>query len=534
MADKRKYNFLIPSFFTKKEVEVEKPIEPKAQNNNYSLVNTYSISFDGEKNLGEAGPIISYKLNPEALRIRSWQSYLENDISQTVLDKFTTWIIGSGLKLQSEPLEEALKSEGINIDTEKFNKLVEARFSIFSKSKNIDFSKQKNLHQLAKRCYIDSIVGGDTLCILRYKDDKISIQLVDGGNVKSPMVTDSYYGVVKNNGNSIVNGVEISSTGEHIAYYVRVKGELFKTERVPAKINGIPVAFMIYGREFRLNDVRGIPLITTVMETLKKLERYKEAMVGSAEELAKIVYQIIHQQYSTGENPALNQLAKVMDVDGAADLPKDINGKQLADTVAASTNKETFNMPIGAELKPVNSNQKELYFKDFYGANAAIVCACIGIPPEVAFSKYDSNFSASRAALKDWEHTVFVRRKAFQEEFYQNIYNFWFHIEVLKNKIQAPGYLKAMQTNDDMVLESYRNCRFVGASIPHIDPLKEVQAEREKLGEQGKSIPLTTVEQATEALSGGESYNNIQQFARELELVEKLKIIKSQDSGNNN
>ena len=180
-------------------------------------------------------------------------------------------------------------------------------------------------------------------------------------------------------------------------------------------------------------------------------------------------------------------------------------------------------MPIGSSLKSLES-KNELYFAEFYNTVLGLICAVVGIPPEVALSKYDSNFSASRAALKDWEHTLQTERKDFADQFYQPIYNFWLETEILKNKVQAIGYLNALKTKNIMALEAYRNSRWVGANVPHIDPLKEVLAEREKLGEAGKHLPLTTLEAATEALNGGESNSNLAQYSTELENAEILNI----------
>ena len=139
-------------------------------------------------------------------------------------------------------------------------------------------------------------------------------------------------------------------------------------------------------------------------------------------------------------------------------------------------------------------------------------------------SKYDSNFSASRAALKDWEHTLNVERSFFQEEFLQYIYDFWLYIEVLKNKLNVNGILKAVAENNEYAFNAFTQCRFVGANVPHIDPLKEVKAEREKLGTSGQHIPLTTVEQATESLNGGDSMANMEQYAEEFKKSVDLKI----------
>jgi capsid protein len=487
--------------------------------------NVFRISYDGEKNLGEIGPIRDYRLDYEGLRLRSWQAYLESEIAQFVLNKFVSWVIGSGLKLQSEPNTIVLESEQINFDTHAFSELVEARFSAYCNSKTSDYAGMENIHLIAEKAYLNAIIGGDVLCILRYIDDNTTIQLIDGSHIVSPMIGNDFFVNAEKNGNRIISGIEISPSGEHVAYFIRK--DAFEVERVLAKgpESGLTMAFLVYGLRYRLDNHRGIPLISAVLETLKKLERYKEATVGSAEEVAKVAYQIVHQIFSNGENVLINNVARAFDTDSKkTDIPIDEQGKILANLVAATTNKQAFNMPIGSEIKTLE-NKGPLHFKDFYGVNIDLVCAAIEIPPNVAQSKYNDSFSASRAAIKDWEHTLNVKRKKFSFQFYSPIYAFWLQTEILKNKIQAPGFLIAKAKNNHLVISAYLNARWVGANVPHIDPVKEVNAERLKLGITGAGIPLTTVEAATEALNGGESDANMQQYSKELEKSKSLKIM---------
>src|SRR5687768_8980254 len=81
----------------------------------------FTHSFDGEKNLGEIGPIRSYLPDYKALRARSWQSFLESEVTQIIMTKWITWVIGEGLKLQSEPAKKALEILGVTIDTNEFS-----------------------------------------------------------------------------------------------------------------------------------------------------------------------------------------------------------------------------------------------------------------------------------------------------------------------------------------------------------------------------------------------------------------------------
>lgn len=485
-----------------------------------------TTSYNGEKNLGEMGPIKSFMLDYEGLRKRSWQAYLESEVAQILMNKFATWALGSGLKLQSEPSTRALEYEGISVDKNKFSEEIEARFALFCESSESNYNGMGNLFSTEAEAFINSRMGGDVLVVLRYSKGNVNVQLIDGAHVHSPGFGTDRFPQVLENGNRIVNGIELDSKNQHVAYHVRKNDLSYETDRIAAKGNtGLVMAYLVYGSKYRLNNSRGIPKISGVLETLKKLERYKEATVGSAEERQKIAYFIEHQLGSTGESPLLNNLHRAWDVEGQGTGTTADEGRseEQARTIASSTNKQTFNLTPNSTLKSLDS-KNELYFKDFYQVNIDIVCAVFEMPPNVAMSKYDSNFSASRAALKDWELVLRVTREKFSREFWQPIYNLFLEVLVLQNKIQAPGYIQAKKDNNYTVIEAYRKSRFVGPSVPHIDPLKEVMAERAKLGELGKNLPFTDLESSVENLNQGESQAILEQFSAELERARGLGI----------
>jgi len=431
-------------------------------------------------------------------------------------------MIGGGLKLQSEPIESLLNEKSIKLNSDEVARSIESHFKVYSKQKTTDFNENKTLDQIAKTAYINSIIGGDVLVVLRYEDDNLNIQLIDGSNVVSPR-WDNEVGKAEGRGNKIINGVEVDKRGRTIAFHVKT-GD-FESERILAKSKTMKkeMAFLIYGLEYRLADNRGLPLFSAVLETITKVERYRDAAVDSAEERSKVPFFVEHDLGSTGENPMAKNLSRALDIDSKQEIATDVSGAALADNVAVSMNKQVYNLPQGSTMKSIES-KAESSFASFYTLNVNSVCSTIGIPPDVAFSKYESNYSASRAAIKDWEHTLNVGRKDFSSQFYEKIYEFWLDTEVLKQNIQIEGYINAMSKNDKVTLSAFRNARFVGANVPHIDPLKEVQAERLKLGNSADSIPFTTVEASTEALNGGDAESNIKQYAKELENAKSLGV----------
>ncbi len=509
--------------------------------NGYNTI--FPVFFDGEKDLGEMGPVKIYNIDHYALRLRSWQAFIDSDVCSALMRRSCDWVIGTGLKLQAMPKKRVLDMLKINMgDTEDFNESVEALFDLFASTQLADFAQKDSLNEIAREAWKNAIAGGDVLLVMHYENGMPKVQLIDGQRVRTPLAfgtTTNMDTINPDNGNIIRHGVELNDRGEHVAYWV-AKRNIFVNmadfDRYPVRMDKYPycqTAKMVYGLKYRLDNVRGIPMITAVMETAVKMSRYREATIAGAEERAKIHLFIKHEKESTGDFPFIQQAAQASGFTPQADLPADSYGRNLSDKVYATTNKQAVNMPIGATLESLESKQ-ELTFAEFYSANFDIVCAVAGYPPEVILSKYNSNYSASRAAIKDFEHTIIVQRQSFSEQFYQTIYNFCLDAWVINNLIDLPGYERALGNKNQIALAAYRYARFPGDVVPHIDPIKEVKAWREKLGADSANIPLCTVADAIEALAplGGTSFDNtIQQYAKELEKAEALGIEKVAPKG---
>lgn len=499
-----------------------KSIQANYQQQYYYYPPIYFAPYTGEKTPGEMGAAKNYNLQYNYLRTRSWQSFLESELTQIIINKRTLWTIGTGLKVQPEPNQIVLKQEGIDFDTTDLIRQIESRFNVYAGSRFSDFAKMMPLNHIASEAHKNAIVGGDVLVILRVDNNFVNVQIIDGSHVISPYFNSEWFKVASNQGNFIRHGVEMNENMEHIAYYVQ--NQLGKSTRIPriGAESGNLMAFMVYGSRYRIDNTRGLPLLSAVLETIKKLDRYKEATVGSAEERQKIAYAIEHNADSTGENPLMAKMAQSSFLGmGQAPETKSIDAYEAAATkVATTTNKQAINMPIGASLKLLES-KNELYFKDFYETNAKSFCAAVGVPFEVAMAMYNSNYSASRAAIKDWEYSFKTDRTKFSDQFYQPVYNLWFEIQVLTGKLQAPGYIKSMNDNNIMAIEAYQQSRWLGTNAPQIDPIKEVAAERMKLGDD--NTPLTTYDQATESLGSGDFSTIMTKVKTEQKLTDGLK-----------
>ncbi|WP_181899557.1 phage portal protein [Flagellimonas nanhaiensis] len=461
-----------------------------------------SGNFNGEKTPGELGNVYNLTPSYRLLRLRAYEAELTNDVISTISGKFFKWVVGFGLKIQSEPNEKALKTEKITDIPDDFRENVESRFEIFANSTKCDYKGEENLHELALQAFKGAF-NGDVLIILRVKEGWPTIQLVDGDHVKTPFLDDKneWNKKAKEAGNIIRNGIEMDKSGTHVAYYVATlrEGEILETyERIPAKGNKTnrKMAWLFGLKKHRMDNDRYIPMTTAILEKLAKLDRYTEATVGTAEERAKIPFTVEHSSDSTGENPFRATIAAGMGKNAAPETQGYELGEKTASNISATTGKQVFNMPRGAQLKALYS-QNEIQYEAFWKAIFKSLCAAVEIPPEVALQEYNSNYSASRAAIGGWEFIANFYREKFIPKLYHPFYQLWLHTEILKGNIQAPGYLQ--NSTNFMVVEAYSKARFIGPKMPHIDPVKEVKAIVQMVNEG-----LMSNEMAAERLNSGD------------------------------
>lgn len=486
------------------------------------IVNTFV--FNGEKSHGELGNPINLLPDYRALRLRAYEADFTNDTVKIITGKFFKWVIGTGLKLRSEPNKVVLNLEGIKENIQPFRDNVESYFHTYATSTMSDYAGKQDLHEAAKDVLKTSFLGGDCLTVLRVdKNYNLTVQVIDGQHVCTPILSNQYISEAKSRGNKIKHGVEINNKGQHIAFYVITDTDdpIPNYERIEAKSKstGLTMAWLTYGDKHRIDHIRGVSQLSAILEKVKKLDRYTEASVSAAEERAKIPFTIEHSRFSDGENPFMEKIKK--NIGGDASESSYATGAKLAPQIAATTNKQVWNLPIDSKLKAIETNA-EMNYETFFKAVFVQICASLDLPPEVALQQYNSNYSASRAAINGFGFILEQYRDKYAKNFYKKVYNVWLHLHIMKNKVSANGYLPAFTTGNLYVVESYANARFIGQRIPHIDPKKEADALRIMLGDISKGeLPLITHEDATEQLGNGDYFENIDKFLQEKESAPK-------------
>ena len=67
---------------------------------------------------------------------------------------------------------------------------------------------------------------------------------------------------------------------------------------------------------------------------------------------------------------------------------------------------------------------------------------------------------------------------------------FYFYRTFKRYYIKYIGYKLAVSKNDWLFQNAYTDSVFIGQSVPHIDPVKEIRAVREALGPVYANVPI--------------------------------------------
>ena len=136
----------------------------------------------------------------------------------------------------------------------------------------------------------------------------------------------------------------------------------------------------------------------------------------------------------------------------------------------------------------------------------------MGIPIEVLNERFNSSYSASRAALLEFWRGVKMRRQWFVYDVCQPIYEAWLSEAVALGRIECPGFW-----DDPLIRAAWCGVEWVGASMGQIDPLKEVNAAMARI-----STGISTREREAAEFNGSNFAENAQVLKNENALMRDI------------
>ena len=449
------------------------------------------------------------------MRQRARMLYMAAPVATSAIKTNRTNVIGVGLRLKSRIDREVL---GLTPDqAEKWQKDTEREFSLWASDKRAcDATGMNNFYGLQQLALVSWLLSGDCIGIVKQRKPtrllpySLRVHLIEADRIATPtgsgLGTSLLYTTGKNadNGNTIYDGVEVDKDGMVVAYHIRSTypfelGAPLRTEwaRVLAyqEHTGLPNVLHVIDTE-RPDQYRGVSYLAQVIEPLLQLRRYTES------ELMAAVIESFFTAFIKTDAPT-------------EDMPfNEVN----EDAEREPRNPNDYNMGPG-QVNMMNPGEDVVFaepkhpngsFDKFAEAISSQVGAALEIPADLLLKKFNSSYSASRAALLEAWKAFKMRREWLADDFCRPLYEVWMSEAVARSRIYAPGFF-----TNPAIHAAYLGSEWLGPSQGQLDPVKEITAEILACSEG-----FSTHEQSTIRLNGGQWDSNVEQLQRENEKLD--------------
>lgn len=430
--------------------------------------------------------------NLDTLRQRSRDLYMNTPLATGSLKTIRTNVIGAGLRLNSQIDYEYL---GLTEDeADEWESQVEREFEMWSESLMCDAMHMHNFYELQQLAFLSFLMSGEVFTLLPYRQHKqnpygLRVQLIEADRVSTP----------QGNNPKIINGVELGSFGEVVAYHISKQhplaqssgiNEWVRVEKFGSRTGRQNILHLMESE--RPEQRRGVPILSPVIESLKQLDRYTEAELMAA--LVSSLFTVfIESDGSDNDRPFGEVIADEDRIDDEDEM-----SYELAPGAIVALGE-------GEKANATNPGRNNASFDPFVVSICRQIGSALEVPYELLLKHFTSSYSASRGALLEAWKMFKMRRTWTASRFCQPIYEEFLTESILLGRIQAPGFL-----NDPMIRKAYSKAEWNGPSQGQLDPLKEVNAAQKRVENGFSTRARETVE-----LTGGDFWRNHPQRVRE-------------------
>lgn len=465
-----------------------------------------SYNWSGDKFAGGFGFTKDYEIvDYWLLRKRSKQLFTENIYARGLIRRLLTNEINKGLALEATPDNMIL---GItDEEADSFAETIERRFVIWGKNSDLcDYKKTQTFGALQRQARMMAIISGDVLVVLRTNSNGTpNIELIDAEFVQNPN-NDAMIRAVKERGNKLEYGVETNQSGKHIAYFVLKSDGTYMRIPTTGSRTGRKQAFLYYGTEKMINEVRAQSLLAITLQSLKEIDRYRDS-----EQRAAVINSMIAMWIEKGEDKVSS-----LPLQGGA-VRKDTKLTQNDSQARKNTEFNSFvpgmifqELQVGEKPHSYDTKRPNVNFAVFEEAILNAIAWANETPPEIFTLQFSSNYSASQAAISEFKMYLDKFRDDFGDNFLSPIYQDYFLAEVLNDNIEAKGFIEAFRNNRLDVVGAWQLSCWAGAIKPTINQLNTLKAYQGYVSEG-----WITNDRASRDITGMKYSKVVQQLKRE-------------------
>lgn len=457
----------------------------------------------------------SIDLQSSKLRQRARDLYEGGGLARSGPETLTTSVVGWGIQPKPKIDGDFL---GMTDDArEEAEQTILREWKLWAENTMCDAERQQNFYGLQQLAFLSMLMSGDVFALFGMKENKrtpyqTTVRLLEADRICNPDSSGDSESKESDSGGRIIDGVEIDKEGAVIRYYIASRSPIAGNDNSEltwtaidayGKDTGYPNILHIMTWE-RPEQRRGIPFVSAEIELIKQFTRYMNAELAGKVVSAMLTLFITSKEDDgkAGMEDAVNEDEKVTDDELKLELAPGA----------------IYDLPPGKDVTTVDPKRSDTQFESFVNTCITVIASSMGIPKEVLIKKYESNYTAARAALLDFWRTVRVYRTRFNTAFNQPIYEQWLSEAVAAGRIDAPGFF-----DDPAVRLAWCGCSWMGASMGHVDPLKEVNAAEVRIRNN-----ITTEEQEAMEYNGNDRSAIVRQ--RKKEIAERADMGGTEDS----
>lgn len=432
------------------------------------------------------------------LRERSRDLLRNAPLAKGAINTVCTNVVGPGLRLFPKIDREILGLTPEQAAT--WERSTRRQFNLWANSKNCDVRRMMNFYDIQELTFRSMLESGDVFTHLPMAERSRWPFRLMINTIESDRVCNANDRMDSQN---LVQGVEKNANGQPIAYHVAQfhPGNSLYPES-EKKWSRVQVFGATTGRRniihmmqhLRPGQTRGVPYLAPVIEPLKQLVRYSEA-----ELMAAVVSGLFTVFIETDSG----------DGELSSTYTADETGQQSGDNDMKLGNGLMVGLAPGEKVSSANPGRPNTAFDPFVMAVLRQIGTALEIPFEILIKHFTASYSAARAALLEAWKFFKARRQFFARNYCDPVYEAWMEDAAALGIIDAPGFF-----DDPLVRAAWLRCMWVGPAKGMINESQEMDAAQKRLDSN-----LTTYEQETIELNGGDFEMNMEQRAKENRII---------------
>lgn len=354
--------------------------------------------------------------NLRVLRERSRDAFMGVPLATGAIKTMRTNVVCGGLT-PTPQIDNAFL--GISDEeAQKINAQIAREFSLWANKPTCDADRLDNFYMLQQLMFTGFLLNGDAVAVLQNKKSPgvlydLRLRIIEADRLCSPSFMDvlSPCEINGRHVEKIVQGVETDAEGMVVAYWICDRHPLASTvaaglsashwtrvEAYGAKTGRQNILCLM--QRDRAGQVRGVPLLAPVLESLKQLGRFTDAELTAAVVSAMFTV-FIKKTDQSDEVP----FGEVIPPEVQVDAP-DKTSVELAPGAFIDLNP-------GEDVQFADPKHPTTGFEAFMNAIVKQMAAALEIPSEVLYKQFSTSYSAARGALNEFWRTTGIKKGLF-------------------------------------------------------------------------------------------------------------------------